>query len=161
MKLNYRAVILEELTKAGVNLPIEFSYSTQYACTRWHRERIKGRYIYIPSLIFNLDALQDCIYSEEALKFIIWHELGHYNDSLKYSHIEEYQAVEGLVREYDADLCGVEHTSTRAAIEALEAIVRHIKLSSLCYTRESLERVITGLEARILRLKKISLDKAV
>lgn len=112
---------LVEETK--VSLPVYFSDDSNYArivmTAQYRFERPTFH------LDFNLDGLKSIVYTQEDLRFIIWHEIGHYFtfENMTFRQITDIRCGNGLWLEKVADSIAARHTSVRTAIDVLERIL--------------------------------------
>jgi len=130
--------------ETGAELSVYFSTYTNYACLT-----LTAKYPFdIPDfyLEFNLEGLKNIIHTDDELRFIVWHEVGHYitYKDLRYLDISSLYRYKNLLTEKIADSIAVSHTSIETALTVLKRIL---------YQQEKNGRVDSDLKVRIESLR--------
>jgi len=130
--------------ETGAGLSVYFSTYPSYACLSTH-----ARYRFdIPDfyLQFNLEGLKSIVHTDDELRFIVWHEVGHYIvfKELCYRDIALLSIDKSLLLEKIADSIAASHTSIETALNVLKRIL---------YQQEENGWVDSYLKARIKSLR--------
>ena len=109
--------------ETGAELPVYFSKYPSYACLNTHAQYQFDLPVFY--LQFNLEGLKSIAHTDDELRFIVWHEVGHYIvfKELRYRDITLLSIDKSLLLEKIADSIAAFHTSIETALNVLKRIL--------------------------------------